>query len=191
MTQWSKVLGRRDWRVWAMVALAVIALACEGDTGTAGPDGRPKQSQKSETPRAVLLPRGLCTVHVSRPYVSVRPQRSGMGLFRFAVKGEADVVCTERVHAIEMVAVLHYRTDGRAGAFKGRSYQCGTTDICHAEVEYWRDGLHCGEFYSYEDYVQIIGSYRQTATSTLERIDVEGRIGTGSAHFPPDACGKE
>jgi hypothetical protein len=111
-----------------------------------------------------------------------------MGLFRFAVTGEADVHCTHGVNSIDITAVLHHRTNGRAGAFKGRSHHCAATTDCGGQVEFWRDALHCGEFYTYEDYVQITGSYRETARSTPVQIDVEGRTATGTAHFPPDAC---
>jgi hypothetical protein len=188
MKQRIMFLGR-DWRVWVLALLALIALACEGNGGTTGSGEKP--SSKPEKPLAIVLPGGLCTVHVSRPYVSARPRSSGPNLFRFAVTGEADVACTEQVDVIELTAILHHRTNAHAGAFKGRSHQCESAKFCNAEVEFWRDGLNCGEFYSYEDYVQLVGSYRRAAGSVPVRIDVESRATTGSAHFPPGACGKE
>ncbi len=127
-------------------------------------------------------PSPYCRPVASPPYTYSGPVLERPGIYGFGVEGDVSLHCNGSIHAGSITAILHYSTDGRAGAQRGSSVGCKGS--CDAAAYYHRHGLHCGEYYYYDDYVQIVGWWQRTASSDKVNVSLDGRHTKGSSHFP-------
>lgn len=127
-------------------------------------------------------PSPYCRPVASAPYTYTGPRLESPGIYGFGVEGDVSLHCNGPIHAGTITAILHYSTNGHSGAQRGSSVGCSGS--CDAAAYYHRHGLHCGEYYYYDDYVQITGWWQRTASSAKVNVSQDGRHTKGSSHFP-------
>lgn len=127
-------------------------------------------------------PSPYCRPVVSAPYAYSGPVLERTGIYGFGVEGGASLHCDGPIDSGAITSILYYSTDGLAGAQRGSSISCHGS--CDAAAYYHRHGLHCGEYYFYDDYAQITGWWRKTPSSDKVTVSQGGPRTKGSSHFP-------
>jgi hypothetical protein len=133
-----------------------------------------------------------CDAKPSPPYLVDGPKAERKkNFYHMTVRGEGDIACTAPVHQIKVTIALHHSTNGHSGAITGRDVTCNGTKLCEGFADFRRDDLYCFEVYAYDDYTQVTGWYKVTASSPEKRLSKESRHTKGSSYNPPGPCIKK
>jgi hypothetical protein len=163
-----RVRLRAFWALAAAVAVVGSALAAPAFAGDGGP--------------VPADPGPYCRPVASAPYTYTGPTKESVGIYGFGIEGDTSLHCNGPIYAGAITAILHYQTNGVGGAQAGSSTTCGGS--CDASAYYYRHGLHCGEYYNYDDYTQITGYWQQTSTSARVNVSLNSAHTKGTSHFP-------
>jgi hypothetical protein len=130
-----------------------------------------------------------CTIlKSSAPFEVEGPSPDGANFYWFTSRAEGDVSCTGKVAQISMAVVFHHSTNGEQGAFTGPTRVCYDKAECIGRADYRRQRLYCYEVYHYDDYAQVTGWFKTTATSPQTTFSSkEGWHRTGTSYKPRQA----
>lgn len=130
-------------------------------------------------------PSPYCRDAINRPWTtSLNP--AGGGHYDAHYEGDASITCNGAA-SVTVTLVLHYKTDpcsDGCGAKTGATFHCNGS--CDPTVGYVRSSLFCGYHYSFDDYVQITGTW--TGGGHSGTFSGDGPHGTGTSYMPPTVC---
>lgn len=130
-------------------------------------------------------PSPYCRDTISIPF-GTSLTRAGGGHYNAGVEGDARISCNGSA-TVTVTLVLHYHTNpcqGGCGAKTGATFHCSGS--CDPYVTFNRTGLFCGYHYTFNDYVQITGTWSGGGTSG--KFTGNGSQSHGSAYNPPAVC---